>query len=63
MFSGELMPTDIHKILYLDCDIIVKGSIAKLDNFDTQDYAVSAVKDCVSKQYKRKLVSVKKIVM
>lgn len=55
MFSGELMPTDIHKILYLDCDIIVKDSIAKLDNFDTQDYAVSAVKDCVSKQYKKKI--------
>ena len=55
MFSGELMPKEIHKILYLDCDIIVKGSIAELENFDTQGYAVSAVKDCVSKQYKKKI--------
>lgn len=55
MFSGELMPKEIHKILYLDCDIIVKGSIAELENLDTQGYAVSAVKDCVSKQYKKKI--------
>lgn len=55
MFSGELMPMDIHKILYLDCDIIVKGNISFLDSFDTKGYAVSAVKDCVSKQYKKKI--------
>lgn len=55
MFAGELMPSDVHKILYLDCDIIVKGSIAPLDKFDTQSFAVSAVKDCVSKQYKKKI--------
>lgn len=55
MFSGDLIPHDIHKVLYLDCDIIVKGSIAGLTDFNTQDYAVSAVKDCVSTQYKKKI--------
>lgn len=55
MFCGELMPVNIHRILYLDCDIIVRGSIAKLDSFDTKGFAVSAVKDCVSKQYKKKI--------
>lgn len=55
MFSGELMPKEIHKILYLDCDTIVKGSISELDDFNTKGYAISAVKDCVSRQYKKKI--------
>lgn len=55
MFSGELLPKEIHKILYLDCDTIVKGSISNLDNFNTKGYAISAVKDCVSWQYKKKI--------
>lgn len=55
MFAGELMPIGIHQILYLDCDIIVKDSIAPLESYDTGSYAVTAVKDCVSKQYKKKI--------
>lgn len=55
MFSGELMPKDVKKILYLDCDIIVKDSIKELLAFDTKEFAVCAVKDCVSKYYKNKI--------
>ncbi len=55
IFSGELMPKDIHKVLYLDCDTIVKGNISKLEDFDTNGHVISAVKDCVSWQYKKKI--------
>lgn len=55
MFSGELMPRNVHRMLYLDCDIIVRGSLAPLDKWDTNGYAISAVKDCVSRHYKKKV--------
>ena len=55
MFSGELMPKDETKILYLDCDIIINGSIKSLEVWDTGNYAVTSVKDCVSRLYKKKL--------
>lgn len=55
IFSGELMPKDIHKILYLDCDTIIKGNISGLENLDTNGHVISAVKDCVSWQYKKKI--------
>ena len=36
---------DMHKALYLDCDIIVLGSIRPLWDTDISDYALAAVED------------------
>lgn len=55
MFVGELMPQDVKRVLYLDCDVIVRGRINELINYDMQNYAICAVKDCVSRQYKKKI--------
>lgn len=55
MFCAKLMPNDIHRILYLDCDTIVAGSIKSLENYDMRGYAIAAVKDCVSSLYKKKI--------
>lgn len=55
MFSGELMPRDVEHILYLDCDVIVRDKIEELEQYDMQGYAICAVKDCVSRQYKKKI--------
>lgn len=55
MFSGELMPQEVKRILYLDCDIIINGSIALLETWNIGGFAITAVKDCVSRQYKRKI--------
>ena len=55
MFSGDLIPQKVKKILYLDCDIIINGSIALLETWNTDGFAVTAVKDCVSRQYKKKI--------
>ena len=46
LFAEELLPDDIHKVIYLDCDIIVKGNIKPLWQVDLNDKAVAGVNDC-----------------
>lgn len=42
--SASLLP-NITKIIYFDCDVIVKSSLANLFNIDINDYAFAAVRD------------------
>lgn len=39
----ELLPREVGKVLYLDCDIVVNHSIADLWNIDLTGYALAAV--------------------
>lgn len=55
MFAGELLPSTLNKVLYLDADTIVNGSIKELYEINDLQHAVSGVKDCVSSLYKRKI--------
>lgn len=55
LFAFDLLPKDIDRVLYLDCDIIVDGSIEELYNHEMDDKIIWAVKDCVSKAYKQKI--------
>jgi lipopolysaccharide biosynthesis glycosyltransferase len=55
MFAAELLPPKLSKVLYLDADTIVNDSVVDLFEFDSQDFAVCGVKDCVSKFYKKKI--------
>jgi len=43
VFMAELFPTDIHKMLYLDCDIIVRHSLESLWNIDLTNYSLACV--------------------
>lgn len=45
VFMADLFPTDIHKILYLDCDIIVRHSLESLWNIDLTNYSLACVPD------------------
>lgn len=45
LFAPKILPKDIDKILYLDCDIIVNGNIDDLYAQDIDDYAYGAVID------------------
>lgn len=40
----SILPESIHKVIYLDCDIIVNGSIEELWNYNLDNYALAAVK-------------------
>ncbi len=45
LFITEFLPCDIHKILYLDGDIIVRKSLSVLWNTDIKGYPLGAVHD------------------
>lgn len=43
LFSAEILPKDVEKAIYIDCDIVVKDSLLPLWNIDVSDYALAAV--------------------
>lgn len=45
LFVADIIPENIHKIIYLDCDIIVNGEIRGLWDINIAEYAVAAVED------------------
>lgn len=44
-FMMPHLPKDMHKALYLDCDMVVLGSVRPLWNMDISNYALAAVED------------------
>ena len=42
LFAAEVLPKDVHKVLYLDGDIIVYDDLSELWNTDMTGYAVAA---------------------
>lgn len=55
LFSGILLPKEIDKILYLDCDTIICGDITELDGIDFKGKMVCGVLDCISGTYKKNI--------
>ena len=53
LFLNELLPQSVEKILYLDCDILVKGSLKPLWSMDMDGYVLAAVPDCISPAHKK----------
>lgn len=45
IFAHEVLPVDIHKLLYLDCDTIVEDDISELFNIDLTGKSLAAVTD------------------
>lgn len=45
LYATELLPESVHRILYLDCDIIVDGQLDHLWQIDMTDKAVGTVPD------------------
>lgn len=51
LYAADLLPMEVDKVLYLDCDIAVNASIGELFDMDWADYAIGAVSDmCVEWQ-------------
>lgn len=55
LFSGKLLPNNIDRILYLDCDTIILGSIGSLDNISFSGKIVFGVRDCIGGLYKENI--------
>lgn len=45
LFVADILPADVHRALYLDCDLIVDSPLDDLLNTDISRYAVAAVED------------------
>lgn len=52
LFISRDVPADLHRVLYLDCDILINTSIRELWNLDLQGKAVGALMDAFSRQYR-----------
>lgn len=50
LITPNIMPEQVDKVLYLDCDIIINGSIKELYNEDISQVAVAAVPDLPNEQ-------------
>lgn len=45
LFVGELLPTNVDRVLYLDCDTVILHSIRKLYNTDLKKNIIAAVEE------------------
>ena len=45
LLIGELLPVDMHRVLYIDADIIVRGDLEELWNYYLDDSVIGAVED------------------
>ena len=52
LFVSSDLPKDLDRVLYLDCDIIVKQSIHELWNLDLHGKTIGALLDAFSKYYR-----------
>lgn len=43
LFMTSLLPETVNKVIYLDCDMIIRGSLDELWNIDLTGYALGAV--------------------
>lgn len=51
LFEAFLLPISIEKLLFIDCDTIVLGSVKSIYENSYDDYAIAGVKDAMSKHY------------
>ena len=45
LYISHILPADVHKVIYLDCDLLVLDDIAKMWNLDMQGKPVAAAED------------------
>ncbi len=52
LFVGEVLPDEVQKVLYLDCDVVVCGSIGALWDTNLNGNCLGAIQDMVPSQTK-----------
>lgn len=51
IYAGDYLPEHVEKIIYIDCDTIIRGSLEELWNTNIEDKLAAGVKDLISKRY------------
>lgn len=52
IFMSRVLPKEVKRVLYLDCDVIINYSLSELWNLDLDFKTIGALKDAFSKQYR-----------
>ena len=55
LYSGQLLPKSIERVLYLDCDTIVCGDISNLNDLNIDNKIFWGINDGVGKLYKENI--------
>lgn len=55
LFISRLLPLNVHKVLYLDCDVIIEQNLVELFETNLDDKIIAAVLDPVGKLYRKNL--------
>lgn len=55
LFLGSILPKSCTRVLYLDCDTIVRGKLDEFWNLDLEEYLVAGVRDTVDSFFLRKI--------
>ncbi|WP_455619074.1 glycosyltransferase family 8 protein [Eisenbergiella sp.] len=55
LFVSSDLPKELNRVLYLDCDIVVKESIRELRNIDLHGNTIGALMDAFSKHYRKNI--------
>ncbi|MBO4901311.1 MAG: glycosyltransferase family 8 protein [Lachnospiraceae bacterium] len=55
LFISSIIPDDLDRILYLDCDVIVNKSIRELWNMNLQGKTIGALSDAFSPLYRKNI--------
>ena len=55
LYLADILPKEIDKVLYVDGDTIVRGSIAPICETDPGDNVICGVRDCISRSYKKNI--------
>lgn len=55
LFLGEILPKEVTKVLYIDCDIIIMDSLRELFSMEFNENIVLGVSDVLNKKYKKVL--------
>ena len=53
LFLGSKLPSEVGKVLYVDCDVIFMNSLEELLNSDFEGNIVQGVSDVLNKEYKK----------
>lgn len=51
LFLGSILPINVEKVLYLDCDTLCNEKLSDFYNIDLEDYYAAGVIDCLSDPY------------
>lgn len=55
LYLGTILPNSIDRVIYIDCDMIIRHSLEEVYNIDMGDCIVAGVDDCRSELYRVEL--------